>query len=133
MDVTDLERNRRGTTEMQKIILIVVVIVLGLLAFNYFTTGELSLMPSSSSSGEGSELNRLQGEFRAAAREFRQAGRTAGLSGMDTTDAAGAALAAVDRIEKQVEKLAKETEDPKVRADAEKLLGEMRDFKRDIS
>ena len=31
---------------VQKIVLIVVVIVLGLLAFNYFTTGELSLMPA---------------------------------------------------------------------------------------
>ena len=38
---------------MQKIVLIVVVIVLGLLAFNYFTTGELSLSPPGGSSGDG--------------------------------------------------------------------------------
>ncbi len=66
---------------MQKIVLIVVVIVLGLLAFNYFTTGELSLTPAGGSSDDGSELNRLRGDFRAAAREYRQAGRSAGLSG----------------------------------------------------
>ena len=118
---------------MQKIVLIVVVIVLGLLAFNYFTTGELSLMPAGGSSDDGSELNKLRGEFRSAAREFRQAGRSAGLSGMDTTHAAGAALAAVERVEEQVESLAKRTEDVDVKAEAEKLLSEIKKYKEDIS
>lgn len=118
---------------MQKIVLIVIVIVLGLLAFNYFTTGEFSLMPAGASSDDGKELNRLRGEFRSAAREFRQAGRSAGLSGMDTTDAAGAALAAVERVEKAVEKIAKDTEDPKLKTEAEKLLSEIRQYKKDIS
>ena len=119
---------------MQKIVLIVVVIVLGLLAYNYFTTGELSLTPGgSSASDEDRELNRLRGEFRAAAREFRQAGRSAGLSGMDTTDEAAAALAAVERVETQVESLAERTEDAELRAEADKLLGEIRAYKRDIS
>jgi len=118
---------------MQKIVLIVVVIVLGLLAYNYFTTGELSLTPAGASSDEGQELNRLRGEFRAAAREFRQAGRNAGLSGMDTTDAASAALAAVERVEKQVAKIAEDAEDPDVQAEAEKLLHEIRKYKEDIS
>jgi hypothetical protein len=118
---------------VQKIVLIVVIIVLGLLAFNYFTTGELSLMPGGGSSEDGSELNRLRGEFRSAAREFRQAGRSAGLSGMDTTDAAGAALAAVERVEKQVESLAERAEDVDVKAEAEKLLSEIKKYKQDIS
>jgi len=118
---------------VQKIVLIAVVIVLGLLAFNYFTTGELSLMPAGASSDDGKELNRLRGEFRSAAREFRQAGRSAGLSGMDTTDTAGAALAAVERVEKAVEKIAKDTEDPELKTEAEKLLSEIRQYKKDIS
>lgn len=118
---------------MQKIVLIVVVIVLGLLAFNYFTTGELSLMPAGGSSDDGGELNRLRGDFRAAAREFRQAGRSAGLAGTDTTHAAGAALAAVERVEEQVEELAKRTEDPEVKAEAGKLLNEIKKYKQDIS
>ena len=118
---------------MQKIVLIVVVIVLGLLAFNYFTTGELSLMPAGASGGDGKELNRLRGEFRSAAREFRQAGRSAGLSGLDTTDAAAAALAAVERVEKAVVSLAKNAEDPEIKAEAEKLLKEIQQYKADIS
>lgn len=120
---------------MQKIVLIVVVIVLGLLAFNYFTTGELSLMPAGGggSSDDGSELNSLRGEFRGAAREFRQAGRSAALSNMDTTDAAGKALAAIDRIEEHVEALAERTEDPKVKAEAGKLLNEIKKYKQGIS
>ena len=124
----------RRRHQLQKIVLIVVVIVLGLLAFNYFTTGELSLMPAGGSSGDGSELNRLKGEFRAAAREFRQAGRGSALGGgLDTTDAAGAALAAVERVEKELEKLAKRTEDLDVKAEAEKLLSEIKKYKQDIS
>ena len=118
---------------MQKIVLIVVVIVIGLFAYNYFTTGELSLMPSGVSSDDGSELNRLKGEFRRAAREYRQAGRAAGLSGVDSTSAAGAALAAVDRVEKQVEELMGRAEDDKVKSDAEELLREIRQYKKDIS
>lgn len=118
---------------MQKILLLVIIIVLGLLAFNYFTTGELSLMPAGAKSDDGRELNRLRGEFRAAAREFRQAGRSAGVSGLDTTDAASAALAAVDRVEKAVESLAKTTDDPEIRTEAEKLLTEIRQYKSDIS
>lgn len=119
---------------MQKIVLIVVVIVLGLLAFNYFTTGELSLVPTGSSGGDGSELNKLRGEFRSAAREFRQAGRGSALGGgLDTTDAAGAALAAVERVEEQVEALANRTEDVDVRAEAQKLLAEIKKYKEDIS
>lgn len=118
---------------MQKIILIVVVIVLGLLAYNYFTTGELALMPGGASGDDGGQLNRLRGDFRAAAREFRQAGRSAGLSGLDTTDAAAAALEEVERVEKAVEALAKRTEDAKVKSEAEKLLEEIRQYKKDIS
>ena len=52
---------------------------------------------------------------------------------MDTTDAAGAALAAVERVEEQVEALAKRTEDTDVRAEAEKLLAEIKKYKEDIS
>ena len=107
---------------MQKIVLIVVVIVVGLLAFNYFTTGELRLLPGESGSGDERELNRLRGEFRAAAR----------VSGLDTTDAASAALAAVERVEKQVESLVKRTQDSDLKAEAEKLLDEIRKYKNEV-
>jgi hypothetical protein len=117
---------------VQKIVLLVVVIVVGLLAFNYFTTGELRLLPGESGSGDERELNRLRGDFRAAAREFRQAGRSAAVSGLDTTDAASAALAAVERVEKQVESLVNRTQDSNLKAEAEKLLAEIRKYKKDI-
>jgi hypothetical protein len=119
---------------VQKIVLLVVILVLCLLAFNYFTTGELSLMPGGGSSDDGRELNRLRGEFRSAAREFRQAGRASALGGgVDTTDMAGAALAAVERIEKQVAALAKKTAEPDVRDEAEDFLAEIKKYKSDIS
>jgi hypothetical protein len=52
---------------------------------------------------------------------------------MDTTDEAAAALAAVERVETQVESLAKRTEDAELRAQAEQLLAEIRKYKQDIS
>ena len=118
---------------MQKIVLIVVVIVLGLFAYNYFTTGELGLMPGGSAGDDGRELNRLRGDFRAAAREFRQAGRAAGVSGLDTTHAAEAAITEVEKVEKEVEALIKRSTDPEFKAEADKLLREIRQYKEDIS
>ena len=119
---------------MQKIVLIVVVIVLGLLAFNYFTTGELSLMPAGSSGDDGGELNRAARRVpRCRARVPPGRTRRRRCGGLDTTDAAGAALAAVERVEEKVEALAKRTDDVDVRAEAEKLLAEIKKYKEDIS
>ena len=117
---------------MKPIIVLIVVVVIGLLAFNYFTTGELTLMSSSSGGGEGQSLNQLKGEFRSLAREFRQAGRSAGLSGMDTTSAASAVLAELGGVEEKVNELAKNTEDLEVQKEAKALAAEISKFKKDI-
>jgi hypothetical protein len=117
---------------MRSLLTLVVVIVVGLLAFNYLTTGELKLLPGDSMSGAEHELNRLQGEFRAAAREYRQAGRSAAVSGVDATDAASAALAEVDRIEQEVREFKKKAATPELKAAADKLLGEIARYKTDV-
>lgn len=118
---------------MKAVIVLIVVVVVGLLAFNYFTTGELALAPGGSGGGEEQELNRLQGEFRSLAREFGQAGRSAALSGMDTTAAAAGVLAELDTVEEKVQDIAKTTEDPDVRRKAEGLAKEIAKYKKDIS
>jgi hypothetical protein len=116
---------------MQKLIVLVIVIVAALLAVNYFMTGELTLIPGSGSSAgsdESGEINRLRGEFRQAAREFRQAGRGAALGGTDTSDAAAAAIAEIERVQKAVEKIARETDDADARTEAEALGREISDW-----
>jgi len=118
---------------VKNIVTIAVVVVVALVAFNYFQTGEFKLLPGSSMSEEEQQLNRLKGEFRRAAQTYRQAGRSAGLSGMDTTADVEAALKTVDGVERDVKALKKLTKDPEVKAKADELLAEIKKYKQDVS
>ena len=117
---------------MKNLITIVVVVVLGLVAFNYFQTGEFSIMPGGSMSDEAREVNRLRGEFRSAAQEYRQAGRSAGLAGLDTTSDAERALNAVEGVERDLKKLRSEVKESEVRQEIDELLAEIANYKNDI-
>jgi len=118
---------------MKKLLVFILVVVGAVLAFNYFSTGEFSLLPRTSMSEEEQELNRLKGAFRAAAQEYRQAGRQAALGGVDTTYAAEAALAAVKGVERDLKALRKKVEAPVVREQVDELLSEVKRFKEQIS
>ena len=118
---------------MRNLITIAVVVVIGLVAFNYFTTGEFKVLPGSSMSPEERDVNRLKGDFRRAAQEYRQAGRQAGISGMDTTAAAEIALITVAGVERDLNLLRKDISDPKVLDSIDELLEEVKKFKTDIS
>jgi hypothetical protein len=118
---------------MRNLITIAVVVVIGLVAFNYFTTGEFKVLPGSSMSPEERDVNRLKGDFRRAAQEYRQAGRQAGISGMDTTAAAEIALITVAGVERDLNLLRKDISDPKVLDSIDELLEEVKKFKNDIS
>ena len=118
---------------MRNLITIGVVVVIGLVAFNYFSTGEFKILPGSTMSPEAREVNRLKGDFRRAAQEFRQAGRQAGISGVDSTAAAEIALSTVAGVERDLKLLRKDTSDPEVREVIDDLLKEIKKFKNDIS
>jgi hypothetical protein len=87
----------------KKVLIGVFLGLLGLIAFNWFTTGEAVLIPASPLSAEGRHLAQLEGEFVTAAHEYYQAGHAAGMTGMDTTADAQAALQELDRIEREVQ------------------------------
>ena len=125
-------RPRKGAL-VKNLITIVVVVVVALVAFNYFQTGKFSLMPGGGMSQEEKELNRLKGDFRRAAQAYRQAGRAAGISGLDTTSDIEAALQSVDGVERDVKALRKRTTDPEVKAKIDDLLAEIKKYKQDIS
>jgi hypothetical protein len=116
---------------MKSLLVLALMVVIGLLTFNYLTTGELKLLPSSGGDTE-QELNRLQGEFRNAAREYRQAQKSVAVSGVDATDAASSALAEVDRVEDEVRQFAKKASTPELKAAADKLLKEIVQYKLDV-
>ncbi|MDX2436167.1 MAG: hypothetical protein QNL88_03850 [Acidobacteriota bacterium] len=117
---------------MKNLITIAVVVVIALVAFNYYQTGEFKLLPGSAMSDEAREVNSLRGDFRQATQQYRQAGRSAGLSGLDTTSDAASALSAIDGVERDLKKLRKQVEDPKVRQEIDELLEEIATYKRSI-
>lgn len=118
---------------MKNIITIAVVVIVALVAFNYFQTGEFSILPGGGMSEEEKELNRLKGEFRRAAQEYRQAGRSAGVSGLDTTSDLNAALKSLEGIERDLKALRKRTKDAEVQGKIDDLLAEIRKYRDDVS
>lgn len=117
---------------MKNLIAIVVVVLVGLVAYNFFQTGELSVMPGGSQSDEERQVNRLRGDFRQAAQAYRQAGRSAGLSGLDATDDAEVALRRIEGVQRDLEKLRGQVQDPEVRREIDELLAEISKYLQDV-
>jgi|GEM_PF-1010252 len=115
---------------MKNIVVLIVVAVAALLAYNFFTNGELSLMPSGPSSAEGRELMRLERGFEKAEKEFGQALRSAGMAGLDTTGDAEAAMDEARHVERDLAKLMPRLKAEDERRKAERLKMRIREFKR---
>ncbi len=117
---------------MKKLAIVIVVAVVGLLAFNYAKTGELSLTPSFSKSEEEVAVRDLQQEFAAARTQFAQAHRTAGLSGMDTSAEADAAINNVKHVKRELTKLRKTLSEDKAKRKASELANDVRAFEKNL-
>jgi hypothetical protein len=102
----------------KRIVLVVILVVGALLAYNYVTLGRLTLVPSATLSEEEKELDGLETRVREAVRQYAQAGRAAAIGGVDTTGDAEQARLEIERVEKRVKELQKkasETAKVKVR------------------
>ncbi|MCJ7753284.1 MAG: hypothetical protein MUP13_01835 [Thermoanaerobaculales bacterium] len=117
---------------MKSLITIAVVVAIALVAFNYFQTGEIKLIPGSTMSDESREVNRMRGDFRHATQQYRQAGRSAGLSGLDTLPDAENALKAIDGVERDLKNMRAKVEDLKVMKEIDELLEEIATYKRTV-
>lgn len=117
---------------MKKLAVVIVVAIVGLLAFNYSTTGELTLKPSFSKSEEESAVEDLQDDFDATKKQFAQAHRTAGLSGIDTTADVSAAISDVKRIKRELEKLRKTLSEEKAKRAAGELASAIQAFQKNL-
>ncbi len=115
---------------MKKLLALVVFVVIVGVAANYLIKGGLPFMKSLS--GEEQQVNSLRSELRAAQQEYRQAGRAAGMTGMDTTADASAILAKVDRIETKVKNLKTTLKSDVAQRAAQALEDEISDFKREL-
>ncbi len=117
---------------MKKFAVVLVVVVVGLLGYNYATTGEFKLVPSFSNSEEEQAVLDLRDDFAASQKQFAQAHRAAGLSGIDTSSDADAAVNDVKRIKRELEKLRKKLTEDKAKRIAGELANSVKDFERTL-
>ena len=115
---------------MKKVLVLIVLVVGALVAYNYTTTGEIALWPSAPLTEEDQELQRLERAFETASTEFNQALRSAGLAGLDTTGDAEAAMGEVERVERSLQKLMRRLDEENARKKAERLNMRLQEFKR---
>ena len=92
---------------MKNVLILVAVLVVGLLVYNFATTGEVKLLPSFGLSDEEQAVKDLEDRFDAAKGEFAQAHRAAGLSGIDSSSGAEAARRSVQAIQQEMTSLRK--------------------------
>jgi predicted negative regulator of RcsB-dependent stress response len=115
---------------MKKLVVLILIGVAGLVGYNYYTTGKLSLIPSSSISGEEQELKRLEKAFRKAQNEIIQGSRAASITGLDTPVDVIGAMQEIERVEKALIALKRRITPESAKTKAERLLTEIRAFKR---
>lgn len=89
---------------MKKVLVLVAVLVVAWLGYNYMQTGKVSFFPASQSP-EQAQLAALESELHAIESQIESAGRAAGVTGMDTTADVGALTARKEQIEKQIAEL----------------------------
>jgi len=117
---------------MKKLLIVLLVGVAGLVGYNYVSTGELKLLPGPSASGPEGRLRELAAEFEDATRELGQAGRAAGMTGLDTTADFEAARRDLERIRREVGELTPELESERARDEAKRLTESIRDYVRQL-
>ena len=98
---------------MKKLMVVVFLLVGGLLAYNYAATGEVTLIPSFTISPEEQQVSDLEDRFDRIRKEMSQAGRMAGLAGIDSSAQVSAGLKQIRTIEKEAKALEKDLQEPR--------------------
>ncbi len=115
---------------MKKGILILVVLALvALLAYNYFTSGKFTLIPFSPSEEE-QELKSLERQLRDAKKLLAEAGRATAMSGVDSTADAEAALQEIGLVARSLSELKKKTGSEEIRRRIEEMEKEIAELER---
>jgi len=118
---------------MKKLAVIIVILVAGLVIYNYATTGKVALLPASMSmSADERAVADLEDRFDAARQQYSQAARGAGLTGMDTTGDAEGAMRSLDQIANDLRKLQQELSSGPAKQRAETLAASIEGYKRSL-
>jgi hypothetical protein len=91
---------------MKKLILLIVVLAGALIGVNYMRTGKVGLFPPAVSVEER-QLRDLEKQLEAVKAQMSQAGRTASMTGADTTADMSALMEKKAKLEKQIEEARK--------------------------
>ena len=91
---------------MKKLVLLIVVLVGIWLGVNYVRTGQFSFLPTALS-GEEQHVRDLEKQIADVNAQMAQAGRTAGMTGMDTTQDVSSLMEKKTRLEKELEETRK--------------------------
>ncbi len=86
---------------MKKVVLLIVVLAVVWIGFNYVKTGHFTLLPTAMSAEE-EHLKDLEQELAQVNAQMAQAGRMAGMTGTDTTADVAALLEKKTRLEKEI-------------------------------
>lgn len=118
---------------MKKLVVLIAVLAAGMLVYNYATTGKVSLLPPSfSMSDDERAVQALEERFEDARVQFSQAGRAAGLSGMDTSGDADGAMRSVERIATELADLQKRLPAGPAKEKADTLAASIEDYSRSL-
>ena len=117
---------------MTRIVILIIIAVAGFVAYNYFTTGEMTLSPSSTLSEEEQEVKSLADSFNEAQKEVRQAERTGAVSGVGNLGAVEDAINEIDRIQNDLTTLKSSLESDSAIEEAERLERKIEEFKRGV-
>ena len=112
---------------MKKLLFFVVIVVIGLVAFNYVKTGTIRIIPAKTPPAS-QQLDRLAEQFHALVRKYNNAGQTSAPPGLDTSYDAGAVRLKVLSIKQSVDELALKLTNPGQKEDAQKLQAEIKSF-----
>jgi hypothetical protein len=115
---------------MKKLVVLILIVAAGLVAYNYYTTGEISLIPSSSLSEEERELKQLEKVFHKAQNEIIQASRAASITGLDTPSDVTGAMSEIERVEQALIALKRRISSEQAKTKVERLLSKVRAFKK---
>ena len=118
---------------MKKLVVLIVILVAGLVIYNYATTGTLTLLPASlSMSEEERAVVELEKRFDAARQQYSQAARSAGLSGMDTSGDAAGALRSLEQIASDLRTLQQGLSSGPAKQKAETLAANIEGYKQSL-
>jgi predicted negative regulator of RcsB-dependent stress response len=107
---------------MKKLIVLVLIVIAGYYAYQYFSGGNLS--------DEQKQVQALADEFHTARQRMSQAERSASVGGLDTTSDADDAMQAAGALQEKLQALQEQLTEDKAIAMAEKLAGELESFLR---